>query len=169
MGSQWPMAQVPPWLRPSFTRTDAVCRAEQLQPGLRVLSATPIGYPYALFQFAWERRGWRSQHTESLFCLVDRCQGISASLEAAPLTQAPENIICPPACFDVMALENVARRQAMQVQRGRLRRRGHMSLVDKREVLKPLWRIGAELPGYDNVTLLIDGLSGGYYLLEDAE
>ncbi|WP_311945524.1 hypothetical protein [Halomonas piscis] len=55
----------------------------------------------------------------------------------------------------------------MQVQRGRLRRRGRMSLVDEREVLKPLWRLDAELPGYGNVTLLIDGLSGGYYLLED--
>lgn len=166
MSYQLPLVQAPSWLNPSFSQEDAVRRAEQLQSGLNILSVMPIGFPYALFQFSWEYRNWRTHYTESLFCLVDRCRGVSASLEAAPLAQAPDNIVCPPAYFDIPDLENAAKRQAMQVQRGRLRRRSDMRLIDQREILKPLWRIEAELPGYENIALLIDGLSGGYYLLE---
>ncbi|GAB2722528.1 hypothetical protein [Halomonas garicola] len=159
----------PLWISPSFSQEEAVYCAEKLQKELSILSIKPVGFPYALFQFSWEYRNWSMHYTELLFCLVDRCHGVSASLEAAPLSQAPANIICPPALFDISTLEHTARRQAMQVQRGRLRRRSDMRLVDQKNILKPLWRIDAELPGYDKIKLLIDGLSGGYYLLEGAD
>lgn len=157
----------PLWITPNFSEEDALLKVEKLQKGLRAISVLPIGFPYALFHFSWNFKNLYSNYTEYLFCLVDRCRGVSASLEAAPLTSAPASVFCPAAFFELSDLEKIAKRQAMQVQRGRLRRRHDMQLIDQREILKPLWRIDAELPGYENIALLVDGLSGGYYLLEE--
>ncbi|MGM0987782.1 MAG: hypothetical protein ACQEXI_12470 [Pseudomonadota bacterium] len=134
---------------------------------LKVQEISAVGFPYHLFTFRWEALRWRVARQEIMSCLVDRLQGISTTLESVEFGDAPRNSKLPSPLLDGEGLEHKARQQVLLVRRHRLKRRGTacLELISQQPVRKPLWRVEVDSKNNGIFELLLDGMTGGYYVM----
>ncbi|NWN84057.1 MAG: hypothetical protein HLX48_13850 [Halomonas sp.] len=155
------------WLKARLPLDGLERRVAGIDPNLTVDAVEPIGFPYLLCLYRWNTRRWGMDRQELMSCLVDRCQGVSTTLEGVEFGTPLDAATLPPPELDTSPLERKARQHVMQVRRHRLKRRSAsgLELVRCQAVRKPLWRITARHARHDELDLLIDALNGGYYLL----
>lgn len=155
------------WLKARLPRESVERRAVGVVSGFEVHSVVAVGFPYLLLEYCWEVRRWGQHRSERMGCLVDRCQGVSTTLEGIEFGDALPSPLLPDAALEVELLERKARQHVMQVRRHRLKRRSSsgLDLVSSQLVRKPLWRVFGSHDQHGELELLIDGINGGYYLM----
>lgn len=155
------------WLKARLPLQDLERRVSLIGAGLRMLDAEAVGFPYLLFLYRWETRRWGIPGHELMSCLVDRCQGVSTTLEGVEfgLPLVPATLPVPE--LATAPLERKARQHVMQVRRHRLKRRGAngLELMRCQYVRKPLWRVRGQHVQHGDLELLIDAINGGYYFM----
>ncbi|UYG08988.1 hypothetical protein [Halomonas sp. M4R1S46] len=155
------------WLETRLPLEGLERRVMGIDPALGICGVQAIGFPYLLCLYRWETRRWGVRRQELMSCLVDRCQGVSTTLEGVEFGDPLASAVLPPPELDTPPLERKARHHVMQVCRHRLKRRSAagLELVCCQSVRKPLWRVTGCHARHGELELLIDGLNGGYYLL----
>ncbi|WP_027966149.1 hypothetical protein [Halomonas halocynthiae] len=155
------------WLEARLAKESVERRAVGIVAGLDIQSIAAVGFPYLLLEYCWEVRRWGRCRSERMACLVDRCQGVSTTLEGIAFGDALLSPLLPHAELEPEPLERKARQHVMQVRRHRLKRRSSsgLTLVSAQLVRKPLWRVVGNHGQHGELELLIDGVNGGYYLM----
>lgn len=142
-------------------------RIQQIDKGFSIQDAIPIGFPYLLCSFGWEYRKFLQQRREVMHCCVDRCQGVSTTIEAVMLGEALEGAYLPAPMLDDASLERLAKRHIMQSRRHQLKRRDSAKVVIEKimHLRKPLWKVRADHPQLGEHSLLLDAVTGGHLFL----
>jgi len=142
-------------------------RVQQIDRGFLILDVNPIGFPYLLCSFGWDYRKFLHQRREVMHCCVDRCQGVSTTIETVMLGEALEGAYLPAPVLDDASLERHAKRHVMQSRRHGLKRRDSAKVIMEKalHLRKPLWKVSAHHPQYGDHSLLLDGVTGGYLFL----
>ncbi|MFM9270761.1 hypothetical protein ACJ7V3_10910 [Halomonas elongata] len=155
------------WLAARLPLDDVERRVGGIDTSLEVREVQAVGFPYLLFTFRWESRRWKRTRQELMSCLVDRCQGVSTTLERIEFGSPPASPVLLKPELDTPPLERKARQHVMQVRRHRLKGRAAsgLELVEQQWVRKPLWRVAARHERYGDIELLLDGVTGGYYVM----
>ncbi|SHL32260.1 hypothetical protein [Halomonas caseinilytica] len=155
------------WLSARLSLDDVARRIAGIDTALEARDVQAVGFPYLLFTFRWESRRWGRTRQELMSCLVDRCQGVSTTLERIEFGSPPASPVLLQPELDTPPLERKARQHVMQVRRHRLKRRAASGLerVERQWVRKPLWRVAARHKRYGDIELLLDGVTGGYYVM----
>ncbi|MDL4864275.1 hypothetical protein NPJ88_018235, partial [Halomonas elongata] len=130
------------WLAARLPLDDVARRVAGIDSSLDAREVQAVGFPYLLFTFRWESRRWGRTRQELMSCLVDRCQGVSTTLERIEFGSPPASPVWLQPELDTPPLERKARQHVMQVRRHRLKRRAAsgLELVEQQWVRKPLWR-----------------------------
>ncbi|MDR5860897.1 hypothetical protein FZZ93_12050 [Halomonas eurihalina] len=155
------------WLAARLPLDDVARRISGIDTTLDAREVQAVGFPYLLFTFRWESRRWGRTCQELMSCMVDRCQGVSTTLERIEFGSSPASPVLLQPALDTPPLERKARQHVMQVRRHRLKRRAAsgLELVASRRVRKPLWRVVARHQRHGDIELLLDGVTGGYYVM----
>ena len=155
------------WLKARLPLEGLERRLAMIDPGLRIVDIEPVGFPYLLFLYRWESRRWGTRRQELMSCLVDRCQGVSTTLEGVEFGDPLASATLPAPELETPPLERKARQHVMQVRRHRLKRRSaaELELARAQNIRKPLWRIHAQHGQHGELDLLIDAINGGYYVM----
>ncbi|MFG6137691.1 hypothetical protein [Halomonas sp. B23F22_10] len=155
------------WLKARLPLEGLERRVMGIEPALSIHAAQAVGFPYLLCLYRWETRRLGMRRQELMSCLVDRCQGVSTTLEDVEFGDPLASAALPSPELDTPPLERKARHHVMQVRRHRLKRRGatRLELVRCQAVRKPLWLVTGHHAQHGELELLIDGINGGYYLM----
>lgn len=155
------------WLKARLPLDALERRVASIDAELTIDRVEPIGFPYLLCLYRWDTRRWGMSRQELMSCLVDRCQGVSTTVEGVEFGTPLNAATLPAPELETPPLERKARQHVMQVRRHRLKRRSAsgLELMRCQTVRKPLWRVTAHHERHGGLNLLIDALNGGYYLL----
>jgi len=126
-----------------------------------------IGFPYLVLTFCWQWKRFGMTRKASMHCAVDRYQGNSMTLEALSLGNTLDNpILVEPQLTDDV-LSQKAYQHVTQARRHHLKQRhaAEIAVEKARYVRKPLWKVGLRHRQHGDMTMLLDGVTGGYYFM----
>ncbi|NYS61214.1 hypothetical protein [Vreelandella salicampi] len=155
------------WLEARLAQDDVNKRVAMINRAFQMTRLQAVGFPYLVVAFCWHWRRFGILRHGLLHCAVDRCQGTSITMEQLPLGApiADAELVQPR--LDTGLLHQKAYRHVTQARRHHLKQRQATSLhvSSARLIRKPLWKVDVSHAKYGEMALLLDGLTGGYYVM----